>query len=74
MLCDDGGGAFDYERGRCACIELTSSRGRKLEENLASLTVEVTEDDRKAVDALIRPGTNTEDYYLADFGPHPHRV
>jgi len=25
------------------------------------------------VDALIPPGTHTEDYYRADFGPHPYR-
>jgi aryl-alcohol dehydrogenase-like predicted oxidoreductase len=46
----------------------------QLEENLAALSVQVTEEDRKAVDALIPPGTNTEDYYKADFGPHPYRV
>ncbi len=46
----------------------------QLEENLASLAVRVTDEDCKAVDALIPPGTNTEDYYRADFGPYTFRV
>lgn len=30
--------------------------------------------DKERVDALIPPGTCTEDYYRADFGPHPSTV
>ena len=45
----------------------------QLDENLAANDVTITEEDKKRVDALVPPGTNTEDYYQADFGPHPHR-
>ncbi|MCY0879685.1 MAG: aldo/keto reductase [Firmicutes bacterium] len=45
----------------------------QLEENLAALNVTITEEDRRAVDSWIAPGTHTEDYYRADFGPHPYR-
>ncbi|MGC8834552.1 MAG: aldo/keto reductase [Armatimonadota bacterium] len=47
---------------------------KQLEENLAALDVEITEEDRKRVDELVKPGEHVEDYYRADFGPHPHRV
>jgi len=46
----------------------------QLEENLAATDVTITAEDMKGVDALIPPGTHTEDYYKADFGPHPHRM
>jgi len=46
----------------------------QLEENLASLEVKLTEEDRKRIDALVPPGTNTEDYYRAEFGPHLFRI
>jgi len=45
----------------------------QLEENLAALEVEVTDDDRKRIDELVPPGTHVQDYYRADFGPHPQR-
>jgi aryl-alcohol dehydrogenase-like predicted oxidoreductase len=47
---------------------------QQLEENLAALDVEITEEDCKRVDELVKPGEHVEDYYQADFGPHPHRV
>ena len=47
---------------------------QQLEENLAALDVEITEEDCKRVDELVKPGEHVEDYYRADFGPHPHRV
>jgi hypothetical protein len=46
----------------------------QLEDNLAAVDVQITEDDRKRVDELVAPGTHVEDYYKADFGPHPHRL
>ena len=46
----------------------------QLEENLAEGDVTITEEDKKRVDDLIPTGTHTEDYYRADWGPHPHRV
>jgi aryl-alcohol dehydrogenase-like predicted oxidoreductase len=45
----------------------------QLEENLAALEVTVTEADRNRIDEIIPPGTHTENYYRADFGPHTHR-
>jgi aryl-alcohol dehydrogenase-like predicted oxidoreductase len=45
----------------------------QLEENLAAEQVTITDADKERVDALIAPGTHSEDYYRADFGPHMHR-
>jgi len=45
----------------------------QLEENLAANDVAITDEDKERVDKLIPPGTHTEDYYRADFGPHAHR-
>lgn len=42
----------------------------QLEDNLAASDFEITDDDKKQVDELIPPGTHTEDYYVADFGPN----
>lgn len=39
----------------------------QLEDNLASLTVTITDDDRSFVDTLTPPGRVTIDYYEADF-------
>ena len=36
--------------------------------------VTITDEDRKAVDHIVRPGTHISPYYEADFGPHPFRV
>jgi aryl-alcohol dehydrogenase-like predicted oxidoreductase len=44
----------------------------QLEDNLAANAVTITAEDKERVDALIPPGTHTEDYYRADFGPHPY--
>jgi aryl-alcohol dehydrogenase-like predicted oxidoreductase len=46
---------------------------KQLGENLAASAVTITDDDRRRVDQLIAPGTHVEDYYQANFGPHPHR-
>jgi aryl-alcohol dehydrogenase-like predicted oxidoreductase len=43
---------------------------KQLDENLAATAVTITDDDRKAIDALVAPGTNTDNYYGADFGPN----
>lgn len=45
----------------------------QLEDQLAALEVTITDADRERIDKLIPPGTHTEDYYRADFGPHPYR-
>jgi aryl-alcohol dehydrogenase-like predicted oxidoreductase len=41
--------------------------------NLKALDVEITDDDKKRIDAVIKPGTHVAEYYQADFGPHPFR-
>jgi aryl-alcohol dehydrogenase-like predicted oxidoreductase len=41
----------------------------QLEGNLKALDVEITDEDRKRVDELIKPGTHVSEYYGADFGP-----
>lgn len=41
----------------------------QLEDNLKALDVEITDEDRKRVDELIKPGTHASEYYGADFGP-----
>lgn len=41
----------------------------QLEDNLGALEVEVTEEDRERIDALIAPGEGLVPYYEADFGP-----
>ncbi len=46
----------------------------QLDDNLKAFAVEITDADRKAVDAVVAPGTHITAYYEADFGPHPHRV
>jgi len=45
----------------------------QLDENLASNDVTITAADEERVNALLSPGTHSEDYYRADFGPHPYR-
>lgn len=42
----------------------------QLEQNLAALDVVITEEDRKLVDELVKPGEHVESYYNADFGPN----
>lgn len=46
----------------------------QLEDNLSSLDVRITDEDRKAIDAIAPPGTHTAEYYAADFGPSTHRL
>ena len=46
----------------------------QFEDNLKAVDVEITEDDRKAVNGIVRPGTHVSPYYEAEFGPHPYRV
>ena len=45
----------------------------QLEGNLKALEVTVTEEDRKRIDELIKPGSFVAAYYEADFGPHTYR-
>lgn len=45
----------------------------QLEGNLKSLEVEITEEDKKRVDELVKPGTHVVGYYEADFGPAKSR-
>jgi aryl-alcohol dehydrogenase-like predicted oxidoreductase len=46
----------------------------QLTDNLKALELEITDDDREKVDAIVPPGTNVSQFYTADWGPHAHRV
>jgi aryl-alcohol dehydrogenase-like predicted oxidoreductase len=41
--------------------------------NLKALSVQITDEDKQRIDAVIKPGTHVAEYYQADFGPHPFR-
>jgi aryl-alcohol dehydrogenase-like predicted oxidoreductase len=45
----------------------------QLEDNLGALDVQITAEDRAAVDALVPPGRMASPFYEADFGPHKYR-
>ncbi|MBX2998746.1 MAG: aldo/keto reductase [Caldilineaceae bacterium] len=42
----------------------------QLEDNLGAFDVAITDEDRKAVDALVPPGRMVSPFYEADFGPN----
>ncbi len=46
----------------------------QLEDNLKAVDVEITDDDRAAIDRIIPPGTFVAPFYNASFGPHVHRA
>ncbi len=46
----------------------------QLDDNLAALTLTITDDDRKAIDRIVPRGGMVVPFYEAQFGPHPHRV
>jgi aryl-alcohol dehydrogenase-like predicted oxidoreductase len=46
----------------------------QLEDNLASLEVTLTEEDRAKIDELVPPGQMVSAFYEASFGPHPYRL
>lgn len=46
----------------------------QLDDNLAALDVQVTDDDRAAVDAVIPPGRMVAPFYEANFGQSQYRV
>ena len=46
------------------------SKFSQWEDNLTALDVQITEEDRKRIDALVAPGTHVSSYYDADFGPN----
>lgn len=46
----------------------------QLEDNLKALEVTITDEDRKAIDAIVPPGRMVSPFYDASFGPHPFRV
>jgi aryl-alcohol dehydrogenase-like predicted oxidoreductase len=45
----------------------------QLKDNLGALSVQITDEDRRRVDAIIPPGTNVSPFYEANFGPHQYR-
>ena len=46
----------------------------QLEDNLPAADIEITEEDTRAIDALIPPGQMVAPFYEADFGPHRFRL
>ncbi len=44
------------------------------EDNIGALNVEITEDDQKRINRIIRRGDSVAPFYEAEFGPHPYRV
>ena len=46
----------------------------QLQDNLGSLNVTVTDEDRVKIDELARPKEGVANFYVADFGPHLYRV
>ncbi len=44
-----------------------------LEDNLGALDIEITAEDSAAIDEICAPGRAVAPFYIADFGPHPHR-
>jgi len=46
----------------------------QLEDNLGALSVTITDDDRRRIDAIVPPGRMVSPFYEANFGPHPFRV
>ncbi len=46
----------------------------QLEDNLGALDVEITDEDRAAVDSLIAPGEHVAEFFEASFKPNVHRV
>jgi aryl-alcohol dehydrogenase-like predicted oxidoreductase len=46
----------------------------QLEDNLGSVNLKVTDEDRTRLNAVAPPGQVTVPYYEADFGPHKYRV
>ncbi|WP_322796552.1 aldo/keto reductase [Tepidiforma sp.] len=45
----------------------------QLEDNLAALEVTITDEDRRAIDRIIRPGTHVSPYYEADWSAPAYR-
>jgi aryl-alcohol dehydrogenase-like predicted oxidoreductase len=45
----------------------------QLEDNLKAVDVTITDEDRKAIDRVIRPGTNVSPYYEADWAVSQYR-
>ncbi len=43
-------------------------------DNMEAFKVEITDDDRKRIDRIIRRGDSVAPFYEAEFGPHPYRV
>jgi aryl-alcohol dehydrogenase-like predicted oxidoreductase len=46
----------------------------QLEDNLGVRPIEITDEDRARVDAIVPPGRMVSPFYEADFGPHRYRI
>ena len=46
----------------------------QLEDNLKAVDVAISDEERREIDHVIRPGQMVSPFYEAEFGPHPYRV
>jgi len=46
----------------------------QLQDNLGAGHVEITDEDRERIDAVVAPGRMVSPFYEADFGPHRYRI
>jgi len=46
----------------------------QLEDNLKAIDVTFSDEERRAIDHVIRPGQMVSPFYEGDFGPHPYRI
>jgi aryl-alcohol dehydrogenase-like predicted oxidoreductase len=46
----------------------------QFEDNMGAVNVEITDDDRKQINRVIRRGESVAPFYEADFGPHQYRM
>jgi aryl-alcohol dehydrogenase-like predicted oxidoreductase len=46
----------------------------QLQDNLGASAVEITDEDRARIDAIVPPGRMVSPFYEANFGPHSYRI
>jgi aryl-alcohol dehydrogenase-like predicted oxidoreductase len=65
--------AWTLQQAGVTCPIIGPRTMEQLEDNLKAIEVEITEADRKRVDAICPPGRMLAPFYQADFGPHQYR-
>lgn len=46
---------------------------KQLKDNLGAADIQLSSEDLQVLDETVRPGQAVQNFYEADFGPHPHR-